>query len=223
MRILVVEDNLRFGGLLQSHLKSVGYTADIATSIAEFKSLMVPNTYDLLIVDLSLPDGDGIEVIRMSRNLNFRAPILIVSGRTAVQDRIAGLDCGADDFLIKPFNVAELLARIRALMRRPGQLRATKIRVGRIALELASGEVTLDDATALLSPTERQLLALLVRRRGSVVSKEAIDGQIHGREVACTPNAVEQLVSRLRKTLAKAQAGVDVKTVRGVGYLLEKV
>lgn len=222
MRIVVLEDDRRFGTLLTDYLRVAGYTAELATSIAAFKCCIEPQMHDLLIIDLGLPDGDGVDLVRELRAQRCHAPILVVTARTSISDRISGLDCGADDYLPKPFNVNELLARVRALLRRPAQVHSSKVNVGRLQLDPTSGEILFDNARVELSPTERRLLALLMRRVGTVVPKAVIDIQVNGVQCSHTPNAVEQLVSRLRKSLERTRSGVDVRTVRGLGYVLEE-
>jgi len=222
MRILLLEDHARFSKLLMEELQSDGHVIDLAPSAGVFEELIRDEVYELLIVDLSLPDGDGLNVIRSYRKRKRVAPIIIITARNSVADLVAGLDCGADDFLAKPFHIDVLRARIRAVLRRPRQLASQTQCVGRLTLCRESGTIRFEDGEIELSPSERRLLALLMCRAGSVVPKRMINGQIHGSENPNTPNAVEQLVSRLRKSLARSRSGVDVKTIRGVGYVLEE-
>lgn len=222
MRILILEDQLRFTSLLKAGLEANSYVVDVVDTIADFDAVSRTGRYDLMIVDLGLPDGDGSDAIRNYRKAGGTAPIIIITARNKVNDLVQGLDCGADDFLCKPVHFDVLMARLRALQRRPRQLADRKRCVGKLTLDQVSGEIKFEDGDVPLSPAERRLLGLLMRRAGSVVSKTQIDGQVHGLDRQNSPNAVEQLVSRLRKSLARTRSGVDVKTIRGIGYVLEE-
>ena len=176
--------------------------------------------YDLIVVDLGLPDGDGLGAIRTLRSMGHSSPILIMTARGSVEDRVIGLDSGADDYLIKPFNHAELLARVRALLRRPSDLQGPVLKFGGVELDEARGEVSCSGKPIELRLSERRLLAVLMRRSGSVVAKSTIEDALSeiGRELSA--NAVEVLVSRLRKALSEGSTGVTIETVRGIGYRL---
>ena len=176
--------------------------------------------HELIIIDLGLPDGDGLDAIRTLREMWLVTPILIITARGSIDDRVSGLDSGADDYLIKPFNHAELLARVRALLRRPSEFQGP-VRAGNIELDEATGQVRCGDKTVELRLSERRLLAVLLRRAGGVVPS-AIEEALSefGREL--TANAVEALVSRTRKALADAHSGIAIETVRGIGYLLKE-
>ncbi len=222
MRILILEDQLRYAQLLKDCLQTSSYSVDTVDTVTSFVAQLQSETYDLLIVDIGLPDGNGLDAIRDFRRSGGTTPIIVVTARNMVSDLISGLDCGADDYLTKPFHIDVLKARMRAVLRRPKPIKASVHRVGRLRLDQHSGEINFENGTIVLTPTERRLLALLMRRAGSVVSKALIDGQLNGHDRCGTPNAVEQLVSRLRKSLARTKAGVDVRTVRGIGYVLEE-
>lgn len=221
MRLLLVEDSERLLELLGETLRNAGYGLDVAGSVAQMLEYAPISPYDLLIVDLGLPDGDGIEAIHALRRDGFTKPILIITARGSVDDRITGLDSGADDYLIKPFNHGELLARVRALLRRPGDLTGPVIRVGALVIDEAAAEARLNEKVLDLRFSERRLLLLLMRRAGTVVAKVSIEAALseHGRELSL--NAVEALVSRTRKVLADAGADVAIETVRGIGYVLK--
>ena len=219
MRLLLVEDSLRLQELLADPLRRAGYGLDAVGTVAELLSSVAVVQYDLIIVDLGLPDGDGLSAIRSLRSLGHSTPILIITARGSVEDRVIGLDSGADDYLIKPFNHAELLARVRALLRRPSELQGPVFRYGEVELDEARGEITCSGKPIELRLSERRLLAMLLRRSGSVVPKSTIeDALLDGRELSA--NAVEVLVSRLRKALGEGSAGVTIETVRGIGYRL---
>ena len=219
MRLLLVEDSLRLQELLADPLRRAGYGLDAVGTVAELLSSVAVVQYDLIIVDLGLPDGDGLSAIRSLRSLGHSTPILIITARGSIEDRVVGLDSGADDYLIKPFKHAELLARVRALLRRPSELQGPVFRYGEVELDEARGEITCSGKPIELRLSERRLLAMLLRRSGSVVPKSTIeDALLDGRELSA--NAVEVLVSRLRKALGEGSAGVTIETVRGIGYRL---
>lgn len=222
MRLLLIEDSTRLQELLGETLRDAGYRLDVGATVAELRNLARSVAYDLIIVDLGLPDGDGLGGIRELRSAGISVPILVVTARGNVEDRINGLDSGADDYLIKPFNHSELLARVRALMRRPAEIRGPRLEVGALVFDEATGEAHCEGRNIDLRPSERRLLSLLMRRRGTVIPKSSIEEALSefGRELS--PNAVEALVSRLRKALADAQCPVTLGTVRGLGYVLKE-
>lgn len=224
MRLVLLEDNQRSGSLLRDHLVRAGYAVDLVSTIQQFNDLMPITSPDLYLIDLGLPDGDGLDVIRRLRhNAKSATPILILSARTSISDRVAGLDCSADDYLCKPFHVNELLARVRALLRRPAQLEAKRIKVGQLVLNCATGDIFYEGCRVDLRPSERQLLALLIRRSGRLVPKRLIEDSLRSIDQDVSPNATEKLVSRLRKSLCKNAININLKTLRGSGYVLEEV
>ena len=220
MRLLLAEDSERLQELLSESLKQAGYMLDVVATAAELFSSVAATKYDLLIIDLGLPDGDGLSAIRDLRATGMSVPILIITARGSIDDRIVGLDSGADDYLIKPFNHAELLARIRALLRRPSELQGPVLRRGRTEFDQAKDEVRCSGRSIQLRLSERRLLAELMRRSGAVVAKSAIEGTLSQSSRDLSPNAVEALISRLRRALSDAGSGIVIETVRGVGYRL---
>jgi DNA-binding response OmpR family regulator len=218
MRLLLLEDNLRCGELTCEHLRDAGFVVDLARSIAEFKGFSVAD-YNACIVDLSLPDGDAIDLIREVRQACCHTPILITSGRVQVSERITGLEAGADDYLVKPYNCNELVARIRALLRRPVTVTSRRLEVGALGLDCATGEISSSGQRLELSRGEKRLLTVLIKRRNQVVPKPVLESILYEVEVPSSKNAVEKLVSRLRRRI-DATMGVEVRTVRGDGYLL---
>ena len=220
MRLLLVEDSVRLQELLGDALNRAGYGLDAVGTVAELLTAAASIRYDLIIIDLGLPDGDGLDAIRTLRRTGLTVPILIITARGSIEQRVDGLDSGADDYLTKPFNHAELLARVRALMRRPSELQAPVLRAGKTELDEAAARVLCSGKPIELRLSERRLLAVLMRRTGSVVAKSVIEEALSefGRELSS--NAVEALVSRVRKALGEADSGVAIDTVRGVGYQL---
>jgi DNA-binding response OmpR family regulator len=220
--MLVLEDDPRFGPLVCGHLDAAGYATDLASTVAEFREVAALGTHALYLIDLCLPDGDGADLVAQLRAENCMMPVLVVTARSAVRDRVAGLDRGADDYLVKPFNVAELLARVRAMLRRAPSLRSPRLQAGRVVLDCSTGEISCTGRPVPLSPFERRLLQLLIHRVGRVVPKETIQNIVQGAHGESSPNAIEQLVSRLRKSLANSAMGIQLRTVRGLGYVLEE-
>ena len=221
-RLLLVEDSVRLQALLGESLRSAGYPLDVVGTLAEARAAIAEVAYDLLIIDLGLPDGNGMALIHESRAAAHTTPVLVITARTGIDDRIAGLDSGADDFLVKPFSHLEMLARIRAILRRPRNMRDPVLQVGRLVLNEATSEVRADGEMLDLRAGERRLLSLLMRQAGRIVPKSSIEERFYelGREV--TVNAVEAHVSRLRKALEENTAGVFIETVRGIGYALKE-
>jgi DNA-binding response OmpR family regulator len=220
MRLLLVEDSERLQELLSESLKNAGYMLDVVATVAELFNSVAAAAYDLLIIDLGLPDGDGLGAIRSLRATGVSLPILIITARGSVDDRITGLDSGADDYLTKPFNHAELMARVRALLRRPSELQGPVLRRGKTEFDQAKDEVRCAGRPLQLRLSERRLLSALMRRSGAVVAKSAIEGTLSQFSRELSPNAVEALVSRLRRALGEADSGITIETIRGVGYRL---
>ena len=220
MHILLVEDNLRLQELIEQALRDAGYRVDLATTVAELLAAAASVQYDLLIVDLMLPDGDGLDAIRALRARRSSVPILIMTARGSIDDRVRGLDAGADDYLIKPIHQAELLAHVRALLRRPAEVMGPILRTGNTEFDEAMAEVRCSGKPVRLRLRERRLLALLMRRSGFLVSKNMIEEALSefGREMSA--NAIEALISRIRRSLSDARSNVVIETVRGVGYRL---
>ena len=219
MRLLIVEDNQRLLELLAEFLNRTGYRVDTAASVADFHASVATVQYDLIIVDLGLPDGDGLTAIRALRDEGQSMPILVITARGSMEDRVIGFAAGADDYLMKPFNYAELLARVRALLRRPLDVQGQVLRKGNLELDETQGQARCAGKPVNLRLSERRLLTILMRPCGSVVPKARIEEEF-GRELSA--NAVETLVSRTRKALADAGAGIVIETICGVGYLLRE-
>ncbi len=223
MRLLLVEDSARLRDLLAERVRGAGWRLDAVGTVAEAAEATRSILYDLLLVDLGLPDGDGKSLIKAVRMQGSPVPILVLTARGSIDDRVEALDCGADDYLIKPFNHVELMARCRALLRRSGPHRSERIEVGRLDFDPASGSVRVGGDIVAVSPRERSLLELLLRHADRVVSKERIEVALSAFGEEISTNAVELAVSRLRRRLEPVDPGITIETVRGAGYLLREV
>ena len=220
MRLLLVEDNPRLAGLIRDGLQGQGFAVDWCGTIAGAQAALQVNDYDVMLLDLGLPDGDGLDLLRTVRRGKDTTPILILTARGGLDDRVTGLDAGADDYLIKPFQIPELAARCRALMRRPGAALGTILACGNVMLDTAERRMTIGAGQIEAPPREVDLLEHLLRRRGHVVAKAALENSLYAMDAEVTLNALEAVVSRLRKRLASANANVTIRTVHGVGYAL---
>jgi two-component system OmpR family response regulator len=220
MRLLLVEDNARLSGLVIRALEAEGFAVDAADTLRAAEELLELVTYDLIIVDLGLPDGDGLTLIKAVRARSDSTPILIITARGGLDDRITGLDLGADDYLVKPFATEELAARCRALLRRPGGALGTILTAGNLSLDCNAREARVDSMRIDLPPRELSLLELLLRRAGQVVPRSNLENGLYSMGEDVSPNALEAAVSRLRRRLAAAGSDVALHTAHGIGYAL---
>jgi two-component system, OmpR family, response regulator len=220
MRILLVEDDLPLAEALTALLQTSGYAVDRVNDGAAAEALAAVEHFDLVILDLNLPEMDGLSVLRAMRRRANPAAVMILTARAAPQDRILGLDLGADDYMTKPFDVGELEARVRSLLRRKEGLRSTLVTLAAVTLDLTTRQFTAADQPLDLPPRERALLELLIMRAGKVVTKEAIVQSLTTLDDVLSDNAIEQYISRLRRRIAPHD--LSLRTVRGIGYLLEK-
>ena len=219
MRILIAEDDPSLADGLQRSLRHAGYAVDWARNGGEADAALSSDEFDLLILDLSLPKLSGFEVLRRLRERHSRLPVLVLTALDSVPDRVRGLDAGADDYLVKPFEIAELEARARALTRRSTAEASTRVRHGRLSFDRVGRVAELDGVRLELSARELGLLELFLRRAGQLVHKQQLAHHLceWGEEVSA--NAIEVYVHRLRKKLAPG--GISISTVRGVGYCLD--
>lgn len=220
MRLLLVEDDLPLAEALTALLVSSGYAVDCVHDGEAARDLVAVERFDLMILDLNLPELDGLCVLRAMRAAGNRAAVMILTARGAAEDRVRGLDLGADDYMAKPFDIREFEARVRSLLRRQAGLRSSTVTLGALSLDLTARRFSAGGQPIDLPPRERALLELLVMRAGKVVAKEAIVQSVTSLEDILSDNAIEQYISRLRRRLQPL--GLNLRTVRGIGYLLER-
>ena len=219
MRILLVEDHPALRQMIRDHLVQKGFVTDAVALGDEALSAHRTADYDAVSLDLGLPDIEGMSVLSQLRAGSASAvPILIGTARDAVLDRIAGLDAGADEYIIKPFDLAELEARLRAVLRRPGQRKRDTYQFADLVFDTVSRMAKVGETPLELTRRETALLETLLRAAGNVVVRDALEDRIYGFDEPVTPNAIEATVSRLRRKIKAANAGVRIETRRGIGY-----
>ena len=219
MRLLLVEDNGRLADLITAGLLDAGFAVDVAGSAQDAEHALAVFSYDLLLLDLGLPDRDGMSLLQRLREARSSLPILIVTARGGLGDRVMGLNGGADDYLIKPFEMPELIARCRVLLRRGQQALMLRLEAGNVTLDTATLQVTVDGRPCELRRREVQLLELLLRRADKVVPRASIEQALYSQDEDVASNTIDVLVSRLRKRLMAEGAELLIHTVRGIGYM----
>jgi len=220
MRILLVEDNLRLSPYVRRGLEKEDFAVDGVGTIADAEAALDTAPYDLMILDLGLPDGDGLDLLKQLRAADRHLPVLVLTARDGVDDRVKGLNAGADDYLLKPFAVEELTARLRALLRRPDGVLGLSLTAGNLTFDTTAREVRVEAHIIKISRKEMSVLEQLMRRAGKVVPKDVLESKLYGFDEDVSANSVEAHISRLRKRLTQAGASVTIHTLRGVGYLL---
>lgn len=220
MRLLVIEDERELAALLRGALERGGFAVDVAGTVIAATHHLDVVTYDAAILDLGLPDGDGLSLLRRLRKDGSTLSVLILTARDGPEDRVLGLDAGADDYLIKPFHMPELIARIRALLRRPNAALGVTLTLGNLLLDTATRRARVSSMEVALTVRETSMLEILLRQQGTVVTRELMEQRLYSFEAQLGSNALEVLVHRLRRRLQDAGATVAVHTVRGVGYLM---
>jgi two-component system OmpR family response regulator len=214
MRILLVEDDRALGGAVQGHLTLAGHAVDLVRSLDEARAALATADHGLLLLDLGLPDGSGLDLLRRMRAQEDWRPVIVLTARDQISDRIAGLKAGADDYLVKPFDLDELAARVQAVARRGRASPGQDFHAGGVTLHLADRRALLDDVPVLLTGREWAILDRLLRRPGAVVSREQIEQALYAFGEEAESNAVEVRISRIRKKLGAAL----IETLRGIGY-----
>jgi DNA-binding response OmpR family regulator len=220
MRLLMIEDNVELVRMLRRVFEGAGFALDHAGTADDGLLMLEVGHYAAVVLDIGLPDGDGRAVARTMRMRDDPTPVILLTARGSVADRIAGLDAGGDDYLVKPFAPEELVARVQALLRRSGMIAHRAVTCGNVVFDPASRDVRIAGVVTVLSARERSVFEALIHRHERVVAKSQLEAQLFGMGDELGSNAVEVYVHRLRRRLAEAGARVQIVTVRGVGYML---
>ena len=219
MNILLVEDNRDLGEAVERRLKKLGYQVTWNTTGADVPETLALGQFDALILDLTLPAGDGISILRALRRTQGQLPVLVVTAKAEIDDKVGLLDLGADDYLVKPFDLRELEARLRAVMRRPAGTGSSMLECGLLRLDQAGQVLWFDGAMVDIGAREFRLLDSLMVAAGRVVTRDRLLARLGELEDGGSENALEQIVSRVRRKIAGS--GVQIVTVRGVGYMVQ--
>ncbi len=223
MRLLLVEDEPEMAAALTSALQRHDAIVDHVPTLDIARTAVRDGAHDVILLDRQLPDGDGIDLIRHLRAHNSQVPVIVITARGSLPERIGGLDHGADDYITKPFAIDELLARIRAVLRRPAERRPLHVRVGALAFDLDGREANVAGTVIDLPRRELLVLEALIRRHGRTVLRSAIEEAVYNYDDEIQSNSLDSHISRLRKKLSEAGAGVEIHGIRGVGYLLRPI
>ncbi|UTW12642.1 response regulator transcription factor [Marinobacterium rhizophilum] len=217
MRMLLIEDNDTLADACREYFCNLGHPLDWAGSVEQAERNLSFDDFDLLILDINLPGRSGYQLLQSLRAQGRRIPVLVLTARAEVDDRVSALDLGADDYLVKPFDFRELAARCRALLRRERGDASNLMRYGNLSYDLAAQTVRINDQPVDLRPREIQLLELFLKNLDRILTKDDIANRLYTFNEAYTPNAIEQALTRLRKQLADST--LIIKTIRGLGYL----
>jgi two-component system, OmpR family, response regulator TctD len=220
MRILLVEDVADLADAVRAHLTSLGYEVEWCADGSLVAEILQDNTFDLIILDIMLPGRDGFAILSDMRRIRNRTPVLVTTALGAVDDKVNLLDLGADDYVVKPYDMREFTARVRALLRRQEGERATILTFGQLTFDTANRTASVNGTNLDLTRRELQLVGLLVKKFGTTLDRERLIDRIFTDEEGVGPNALEVLVSRVRKKLEGS--GIDIITVRGIGYALRE-
>ena len=222
MRILLIEDHRSFATFVKDSLEKEGFTVDEVYTAVAGEDAISSVKYDAVVLDLGLPELDGLDLLKSWREKGYEIPVLILSARDGTDAKVLGLNSGGDDYLLKPFAMEELVARIRALLRRPAEVLGLVITAGNLFFDTTAREVLVNGKPISLPRREMGVLEHLMRRVGRVVPKDVLEDKIYGFGNEVSSNSVEVHISRLRKRLSSVGADIVVQTVRGIGYLLSE-
>jgi DNA-binding response OmpR family regulator len=220
MRILMVEDNAGLAASVRARLTEDGFVVDVMGDVADAEHAWTVYRYDAVVLDIMLPDGSGLDLLRRMRRQGRPEPAIMLTALDGVRDRVAGLDVGADDYRGKPFDPDELVARLKALLRRPGAVLGDRLSFADVAMDVEGRRVAVGDVAVPLTRGEFLVLQRLLRNQGRVTAKEALADSLYTLEEDWSDNAVQLAVSRLRRKLAAADSTVTIRTLRGLGYML---
>ena len=221
-RILLIEDHERLAQLITKALVAAGIGVDICNSISAALTAVQQINYQALVLDRGLPDGDGLQLLEKLRGANNHLPCLVLTARDSLHDRVEGLEAGADDYLSKPFSMEEMVARVRALLRRPVALRALDLSHGDLTLHSASGILCCANREVTLAPAEVHIVHLLLCKPKEVVRRNALEAAAWGLSEAVTPNALDVALHRIRRKLLSIRSRQQIINVRGLGYALRE-
>lgn len=216
MHYLVVEDTPDVADAIIERLSRGGHVCDRALTLEDARHFASTCTYDLMILDINLPDGSGLDFLKWLRRRKDAVPVLVLTARLAVDDKIGALDFGADDYMVKPFDLGELEARVRAIVRRRSGEAAATLSAGNLEFDMATRLATIDGEPLQLTPREQLLLEIFLVNKGRVLEKDELVTRLFGMEADAGPNAVELYVGRLRRKLSGS--GLEIRTLRGLGY-----
>ena len=222
MKILLVEDDSDLAAVTQRLLHRHNYVVDVAENLRAGRAALRGNRYEIVLLDRRLPDGDGVELIRFAQGRRLSCKFLVLSALGELQERVEGLDLGADDYMVKPFEPEELLARIRAAERRPTPDIGRRIELGSLRLDCGTRNFDIGGEPFILPRREMVMLEQLMHGANRVVAREALEHAMYGYDEYFESNTLESHMSRLRKTLSARECGVKIHTVRGVGYMLRE-
>jgi len=221
MRLLVVEDEMKVASFLKRGLEGENYAVDVSTDGEDGLHLATTQEYDLILLDILLPKVNGLDVLQKLRDRNIRTPVIMLTARGSLGDRVAGLDLGADDYLVKPFAFEELLARVRALLRRKATGGSPIVRVGPIVMDPVSHKVTVQGEEIDFTPKEYSLLEYLMHNEGAVCTRQMIAQHVWDIHFDTYTNLIDVFIAHLRRKLQPHGCDGMIRTVRGVGYVLE--
>lgn len=222
MRILVAEDEIIIAKALKLMLEKNKYTVDMVNNGTDALDYALMLDYDLLVLDIMMPGMDGIEVLKKVRAEKIATPVLFLTAKSEIADKVAGLDAGADDYLSKPFDAAEFLARVRALLRRSENYVSSTLKLGNVQLDCGSYTLSTSDKTVRLNNKEYQLMELFMRRPGQIFSTELLMDKIWEQDATAELDVVWTYIGFIRKKLKQINADIEIKTIRGAGYALEE-
>lgn len=222
MRLLIVEDDSDYASILAKSLTKHNMIVDITSSLSNARTALLTGTHNLILLDRMLPDGDGLELIKFARKHSSSIPIIMLTARGELLDKIQGLDDGADDYVLKPVAADELLARIRAISRRPSAISAPIAKVGNLSFDFSMKQASVNDKHISLQRRQLLILEALFYRHGRTVSRESLHEAAYGFDDEIQSNALDAQISKLRRTLKESSAQIEIIVIRGVGYILRE-
>ena len=220
MRILLIEDEPEMASVLKTALERQDLVVDHVSTLADAEAMARLGTFDAVVLDRRLPDGDGLSLIPRLRALHVDAPVIALTAMSGLNDRVSGLNAGADDYMVKPFAIEELVARLRALHRRQFTVRAEQAVVGRLTYDFRHREALVEDQALELPRRERLVLETLIRRPGRAIMRSALEEAVYALDDEIGSNALDAHISRLRRKLDDVAAGIEIRAIRNIGYLL---